>query len=376
MRKKKNQLKHYRRIAVGKRDKFWDIVKSIGIISIVIGHCFPLLSKFVYTYHLAIFFLVGGYLFNENKYAKKPFDYIGHKLSSTLPKYFWYFVLFILINNIFIRIGIYPSTYALFSLKDIVAQILAASIFFGPAGVGGALWFVPLLVYSMIFFCFIVGLLKRLNKTKHQLIILGLITILIGVIGIKLAVAKVEIIYHLQSCLLIMPFILIGYFLRKIEIEKVNKYLNPYLSVLCILFILLTLKYTGQAIDISSSNIISPILFYPISIAGLYFVLYLSKILSNLKGNQLLAGIGKYSFDIMALHFLVFKLIDLFYIALFSKNYAILSNFPYSNEKLWPLYIVFGIFGPIAFCKIVDYIKSYITKIVKKFNIINMEENI
>jgi fucose 4-O-acetylase-like acetyltransferase len=121
---------------VKKRDEFWDIVKAIGIISIVIGHCFPFANSFVYTYHLVIFFFVGGYLYNGIKYAKNPFEYIGHKLSSTLPKYFCYYVLFILIHNILVQIGIYASTTSIYSIKDIAAQILSASVFLGPSGMG------------------------------------------------------------------------------------------------------------------------------------------------------------------------------------------------------------------------------------------------
>ena len=51
------------------RDKFWDIVKGIGIISIVIGHVtINDIKEFVYTYHLIIFFFVAAYFYNEKKY--------------------------------------------------------------------------------------------------------------------------------------------------------------------------------------------------------------------------------------------------------------------------------------------------------------------
>ena len=55
------------------RDLYFDILKGIGIISVVVGHAFytgnyysdfsNYLYNFVYVYHLAIFFLVAGYFF-------------------------------------------------------------------------------------------------------------------------------------------------------------------------------------------------------------------------------------------------------------------------------------------------------------------------
>ena len=59
----------------GKRNSTMDIVKAIGIISIVMGHCcysimIPALNvsvgEFVYSYHLMVFFFVAGFFYKEN----------------------------------------------------------------------------------------------------------------------------------------------------------------------------------------------------------------------------------------------------------------------------------------------------------------------
>jgi fucose 4-O-acetylase-like acetyltransferase len=362
---------------VKKRDEFWDIVKAIGIISIVIGHCFPFANSFVYTYHLVIFFFVGGYLYNGIKYAKNPFEYIGHKLSSTLPKYFCYYVLFILIHNILVQIGIYASTTSIYSIKDIAAQILSASVFLGPSGMGGALWFVPFFVYSMILFCFMTNFVGKIKDKKYQMILLGFISILLGFIGIKLAIAKYGVIYHLQASLIVIPIIYLGYLLKHIPVQKFYKYLRLYICIPCIIFILLVLKYTGKSIDLSSSNIISPILFYPISIAGIYFVLYLAKVILDVrKGIKLFSYIGEHSYDIMALHFLMFKLVDLVYVWVRHKDIELLSAFPCSNERLWPIYIIAGIFGSLVVCKFIEETRMFINKKLQKLNILELEEKI
>ncbi len=38
------------------RSKFWDVVRGLGILSIVIGHSWGPAIPYVYAYHLAIFF--------------------------------------------------------------------------------------------------------------------------------------------------------------------------------------------------------------------------------------------------------------------------------------------------------------------------------
>ena len=58
----------------GKRNSTMDIVKAIGIISIVMGHCcysimIPALNvsvgEFVYSYHLMVFFFVAGFFYKS-----------------------------------------------------------------------------------------------------------------------------------------------------------------------------------------------------------------------------------------------------------------------------------------------------------------------
>ena len=74
MEKKKNRL-------------YWNIIKGIGILCIVIGHSWKLLSGFVYLFHLAIFFFVGGYLYNDEKYSEDPYLYFANKLKNNWKKY-------------------------------------------------------------------------------------------------------------------------------------------------------------------------------------------------------------------------------------------------------------------------------------------------
>lgn len=61
-----------------KNHQYWNILKGVAILSIVIGHTYPTLGPFVYLYHLAIFFFIAGYLYKEKNMETIPF-YILYK---------------------------------------------------------------------------------------------------------------------------------------------------------------------------------------------------------------------------------------------------------------------------------------------------------
>ena len=54
-----------------RRSAYWDIVKGIGIVSIVLGHSCFFAVKWVYAYHMMLFFFVSGYLYSDTKYKNR-----------------------------------------------------------------------------------------------------------------------------------------------------------------------------------------------------------------------------------------------------------------------------------------------------------------
>lgn len=77
-----------------------DIVKAIGIISIVMGHCcysimIPALNvsvgEFVYSYHLMVFFFVAGFFYKRG-YHEHPEQYIGKQAFEA-----WRYAVFFII---------------------------------------------------------------------------------------------------------------------------------------------------------------------------------------------------------------------------------------------------------------------------------------
>lgn len=347
------------------RSSFWDIIKAIGIISIVLGHCSLFFYKYVYIYHLVIFIFVSGFLFNRSKYKNDFWGFFAKKFKDNYKQYLLYFILFILIHNLLLSIGIYSTdVFNMYTLKDIVLKIVEASFFLGTEPMGGALWFIVVSLYSSLIFCLIVNFSEKIKNKLFKDSFIILVSIMFGILGISFTSSNSHIYLFVHISFLFMPILMIGNEISKIGLDKLKKYLNLPFSIICWIFILLVLNKTNTNIDLSSNMIISPILFYPVSLAGIYSILYLGKLIDNSKHKtkDLISYIGRNSFHIMALHFIMFKIVDLAIFVIYKltnhNNDFILSAFPVSNNKFWSLYTIVGIFGPILIVYLISKFKK------------------
>ena len=81
-----------------KRNIEIDIVKGLGIILMVMGHCnFPY-SKFIYLFHMSVFFIASGYLQKEE--YSEDIDgikiFVWRKLKTLWLTYFIFNTIFVL----------------------------------------------------------------------------------------------------------------------------------------------------------------------------------------------------------------------------------------------------------------------------------------
>ncbi|MEG0019892.1 MAG: acyltransferase family protein, partial [Oscillospiraceae bacterium] len=94
-----------------KRDLSMDIVKGIGIILMVVGHSKSPFTAFIYSFHMPLFFIVSGYLFNI-KYSeslKSSFGYMIKKLKELYIPYCVWTGIFVICNNLFVYCNIYTD---------------------------------------------------------------------------------------------------------------------------------------------------------------------------------------------------------------------------------------------------------------------------
>lgn len=343
-----------------KKDNIASILKGIGIISVVIGHCSVKAAPIVYMYHLALFIFVSGYLYKEEKYSMDAAKHMGYRVKSVMGQYMVYSMLFLLIHNNCIAMKIYnPEVYKILDYKDSIKSYFYSLIFLYSEPVGAAFWFLPFYLVSIILFGKLVEsiylVFNKNDKLKHY--ILNLFCFAIGGVGIWLIENNIELLFRLENAFLLMPIVAIGHW-YKMNRDLIKKYLNLPISCICIIFIIATNKISGTFIELSVARIINPWIFYPVTVAGLYVWVYaaekleLLKVLKSIKTVLIVAG--NYSLDVMALHILVFKLIDYFYLNYIDPNAGITYTFVCSVPKLWPVYLLFGIAIPIGIRKFWD----------------------
>lgn len=348
------------------RSLYWDIIKGWGIIAIVLGHTGYFAGRFVYLFHLALFFFITGYFYNEKKYGDTPFIYFGLRLAGAWPKYMFYTLFFVLIHNFFVTHGLYENQ-ELYNHTQMLSSWMKSLSFNSPEQIQGALWFVPVWLVSSGLFAGCVWLGRRISvlfrKESLKLPACAFACLVSGSIGVFMNMRSCSIPYQLQAALLVVPIYLFAWLMKQF-IPTFRKYTAWYGCMISIAILILIIKKTGIYVDLASMCI-PGFLFYPVSLIGIYFVLSLSDVTERIKPlAAVLAFLGRHSFDIMAIHFTIFKLIDLTYARFILKSVPeTLSSFPVAfRYEMGPCYILIGLFVPAAIGFALDKITARLLK--------------
>ncbi len=144
--------------------------------------------------------------------------------------------------------------------------------------------------------------------------------------------------------------------------ELLQRYVNSGVTLICVV---LTIGFymLGGIVRLQPSEMISnnPLLFFVVPIVGVAMVYGVSKWISRMRIADTIALCGNCSFEIMALHFICFKLVAVAHVFIEGGGFAHLSDFPVYGENLawWtPLYVLVGCAVPIAASRLIKNVKS------------------
>lgn len=335
-----------------KREEMIDILKGLAIFSVVIGHAFntsnhpsvsaEMVRRFVYVYHLPIFFFCTGYL-----HKTKPFAVL---FKRTILNNYIKFVVVSITSYILLPFWLNKGAILEFSNHSLIKGILKI-ILFRPAGVFvSAIWFVP-------FYCVSVLIFHSLMQIKIRTCILGYITVIIaGIAGLFLTKLGIRL-YDIDIALCMQPIMLLGLLYReKKELIILKKWNSTLLFAILYMFLILILNYfTSGEIELSKRMVYYGIGFYPVIILGILFLIFSAEVLKTTKIGKILAIAGKNSFAIMAYHFIIFKLIDVIAVDFFKYPKESMALFPYSFSELRVTYILLGAIIPIGLSILVNW---------------------
>ncbi|MGM3172634.1 acyltransferase family protein [Dickeya lacustris] len=350
-----------------------DILKGVGILSIVIGHSTEVGSvifKYVYSYHLALFFFISGFLYSEGKYGFNPFLNLAGRFKNNYPKYVLYAGILGSIHNLLIDFHIYNVSLVYWTFYDFRNYILNSAAFTNSDLLYGATWFVLPLVFSssifggIIYFGNIVRRRTQSNLMKNiAIVILGLFCC---TLGYERMIIKYILPMRLDVALFVIPLFIMAYFLR-VYVKNYENYLKWYIAAAFFFISIFLTHEMKEYVSLGAQQIVI-YSFYILSVIGIYQCMYLAKLIKE-RGAiiaKIFSVMGKYSFEIMAFHFLCFKIFDVIYskvIGVTSSSVIEMMPASYRDVYLWPVYILIGCSVPTV-CAY--FVKNGISKILKK----------
>lgn len=326
------------------RKNVYDILKALGIISIVIGHCHRSQQAvdFVYSYHLALFLFVAGIQYNIRKYSTNPFLFLQSRFKSMWPAFFGYLTFFTLTHDLATQLHL-VNDGSLYGKLNVAFRVLNNFIVLGGEILGGALWFIPVMLITMMLFAAIVYF-SYTYFYRIRLIPIIAFSCLIGALGVYCNLNVIHLNLHVHTGLLLLPAMTAGYIFVHFQVDF-KKFFRWYIALPCLLFIYWTVIKNGHRVELSQELIGgSSCYFYIITFCSLYFICYLAKAIDCFSFlSRSFAFLGRYTFDIMSLHFLIFKIIDVCYGRWIGDGPEIYSAFPCAYRTLWPVYVIASI---------------------------------
>ena len=336
---------------------YWNIVKGIGIILVVLGHACTTVSNYIYLFHLPLFFFVTGFLYNEEKYGDAPFLYVSNKIKSLWMKYVIIYWVLIFLHNIFYELRMLGKNAVSYSWLDIVNKLSEAVFGMGQEIMGGTLWFVPVLVISSTILGFIITFSRKIyafiDKIYIKYMVQAVLIAIATYVGYILCSNTIYLAGNIQIALIVMPFLWIGYIISVIKVNFM-RFLNPVVALISVIILyIVSFRYR---LDLAL-EFVYPYM-HPVACLGIYACLYLAKWAQNKKVlSYIVETLGKMSFWIMFLHFPILRGIDWVYTIVWNQgNFEAYEIMPISYPQLCPIYLLFTIGIPLMMYTIYDLV--------------------
>ncbi len=282
-------------MAENKRIQWIDVARGICLICIIAGHFGMVrVDNVVYSFHVAVFFILSGYTLKQQSLTGK---FLKQKFIRLMVPYFLTclcVMLMDLVNSLLAgRTSIYDITSVISNdfFRSFAASGYATTI--GNVDIGsriGAIWFFPALFFALIFALI---LINHVKSTIWRLIIaFGLFV---------LACVTVDVFwlpFSIQSAMMAVLFILLGHEMRQ-RPEFLDRF--DWKGCLCALAIFIICLFGGRTrVTFASGTADDLILSLAASLSMSMVVIYCSR--RFLERVKPLAWIGRKSLLILCVH--------------------------------------------------------------------------
>ena len=184
-----------------------DFLKGVGILLMVIGHASApyLIKKWIYGFHMPLFFVLAGYTFNLEKWKNNGFSkLVINRAKAYLKPYIVLFIFGFLAQTVFDIISGRSSG----TVRYILAGLYSFDIDLPQCA---PIWFLTCLFLAYMFFWILVN-----QTTVFRQVILGIIylLVLVALKNLENMFDIIELPWHIDTALVASVFMLLGYTIK------------------------------------------------------------------------------------------------------------------------------------------------------------------
>jgi len=288
---------------MNERINWIDQVKGFAIFLVVYGHNFPITEKYIYSFHMPLFFMVAGF-FHPIKQDKNS---IVKRIKTILIPYFiWSMFLFVF----WLFLGRFYGESLHHNLSPIKNFL---GIFYAQGGRDYMDWGIPMWFLPTIFLTFLVFYLIR--KVENYYIYFSLLVVT-PVVGFLLAyLFPMKYVWSFDVALVSLFFYTIGFYSFN-YLKKINAQTTWTLLLISGMIHFILFTFNGK-IDMYRSVYSNEFLFIINGVSGTLFYLLLFKSFQKLKFFEFL---GKFTIPILALQIRALTLIKLILVLAFGVS--------------------------------------------------------
>lgn len=348
------------------RDPVIDSMRGIGIVLMVLGHSgFPG-TDFIYLFHMALFFMLSGWLFSLRG---GPVHFIKRKVVTLWLPFVLANTAFTVLNNLFLKLNILTSDERILqvpgnavtapvTVKDVIGRTVHWCVFDGGTQLGGAMWFIQALFQVSILYALVEFILQRLLHGADTLLPQGLFSGVLLWVGWRCGLAGWNV-WGLGIAASCYCLFYLGTVLRRTTREGIPTYQRGifFAAAFAVLLILGQLGSVGLA----GNGYSSPIFLLVTSLAGWVLVREAACLTAPLPCvRAVLAYLGRATMPIVILHFLSFKLVTWLGLLATGGEPYLLAAFPiyFTGGAWWLAYTAAGLVLPLAANAVYKKIKN------------------
>lgn len=349
------------------RDVSIDIIKALGIICMVAGHCRAPFTHFIYLFHMAVFFIASGYCFKETNSLSfaSTRNFVKRKILTLWLPYALWTTIYSLLHNFFIRVNIYTDSSLLleyvsgayiktteyWSTSDVVKNIIKAMLLHGGTQMGGALWFLATLLEISIGYCIVNFALNCVFKNKKSIVFFAQSVISCLFLGLGFICYKTSNSFFGMDKVLSFYILFHGGFtVKKYGWSNVERKRSVHIVILALTFSLLLICNNMGSIELNENSYVNPLYFLVVSFAGWQFFYEIAIFLQQFSFiKYLFVCIGQNTLAVVILHFLCFKIVNYCGVLLNHQPLCLVAAFPilYNGGVWWVAYSIAGLAIPV-----------------------------